>query len=117
MMKRCLGLLLCAVFALGVVGRATSIHQTPAKPDPQTIKLPADRSTQLKQIQDRQDLLRKEYDSLESQKVIVAQRAALELHLTAEKLDTLQLTVTPDGVYAFEPKKQAAATPEKKDTP
>jgi autotransporter translocation and assembly factor TamB len=78
---------------------------------PGSIKLPAARAAQLKEIQERQEALGKEYQALEAQKVIVAQRAALELHLTAEQVDSMDLTFGADG-YVFKPKDKPK-TPEK----
>lgn len=70
------------------------------------IKFPTERNTQLKTIQERQDALSKEYQYLESQKTIVAQRAALELHLTAEQIDQMDI-VLDSGNYVFKPKENA----------
>ena len=97
----------------------TTVGQTPNKPTDVTsatrplvsftapaIKLPAERSAQLKQIQEKQDQLARDFQTLEQQKVIIAQRAALELKLTAEQLDQMDLSVDADG-YVFKPKPPA----------
>lgn len=87
------------------------------QPAPTTIALPAKASTQLKQITDRQAELSREYSALEASKVIVVQRAALELHLTAEQLDAMDLVAGATG-FEFKPKEKAqAATPKKETTP
>lgn len=65
----------------------------------QTYRVPDTQDKQLRQIVDAQDKLSQEFNRLEAQKVIVTQRAALELGLTAKQLDELELVV--DGLGFF----------------
>lgn len=71
-----------------------------------SVKLPVERSNQLKQIQQRQDELAREYQALDQQKLIVAQRAAMELKLSVEQFDQMDLKVSSEG-YVFQPKPKA----------
>lgn len=66
---------------------------------PQTYRVPDAQNKQLKQLIDAQDKLAQEYNRIEAQKVIVAQRAALELSLTAKQLDGLELVVDAQGFF------------------
>jgi len=108
------------VVVIALLGAIKLSAQTPQKPietaRAEAIKLPAKLSVQLKAIQERQEALAKEYQVLETQKIIVAQRAALELHLTAEQIDQMDLIPESDGGYAFKPKpKPPTKTPENKN--
>lgn len=85
-------------------------------PVPAPIKLPAERSATIKQIQERQDQLATAWKELDAQKIIIAQRAALELKMTAEQWDQMDLTPTPEG-YVFKPKEKPVPAPAPTPTP
>jgi TolA-binding protein len=108
--------LLALILCVGVSAQTAQPTPTPKAADTSAghIKLPAALATQLRQIQDRQEALAKEYQALESQKVIVAQRAALELHLTAEQVDSMDLAFGADG-YVFKPKDKTRTPPKSQE--
>jgi hypothetical protein len=91
---------------LAVLIAFTAFAQQSAGP----IKLPAERGAQLKQIVDRQNELAREFQALEAQKLIVQQRAALELKLNAEQYDKLELALE-GGAFVFKPKPAPSPAP------
>jgi hypothetical protein len=92
-----------------LVSAVAATAQTAATPS--VIKLPDTQNASLKQIQEQQDKLVQAFQALEAQKIIQAQRAALELGLTAKQLDTMELAVD-GGNFVFRPRKIESAKKE-----
>jgi hypothetical protein len=111
--RLCFAVTTLAVFAAMTVGQGlTTTTAENRVPIVQTaIKLPDTQNASLKQIQEQQDKLVQAFQALDSQKVIVAQRAALELGMTAKQLDTMELAVD-GGNFVFRPRKIESAKKE-----
>jgi hypothetical protein len=99
---RALMIIIAAVFALLCV--------IAARADSASVKLPKERSDQIKQLQDQQNELARQFQALELQKQLVKQRAAMELKMPVEQFDKMDLVLEGDA-YVFKPKPAPTPTP------
>jgi len=85
--------------------------QAPDKP--KVFKVSAEQAAKLRALQDDYDKTLKQLQAIQTQWVIVAQRAALEAGMSAKDFDAMELAPTAEG-FEFRVKQAASATPQEK---